>query len=311
MDTKVVEEPQLAAPRGRRDDSERGLLSAIEVRRPAARMQRGVGLAMLWAIAVITFFPLYWLMVGSMKSPLETISMPPTLWPEQLNLTAYSVAWNELKYVLYFFNTVIIVSGDVILRVTASALAAYSLAKLQVPFRRFFIGVVLVVLMVPGMVYFVPKFLVINDIPLIHISLYDTWWAIWLAELAAPVPIYLLMQFFSRIPDEITDAARLDGCGTWRVFTRIILPMSRPVLAVVVVITVISGWKEFLWPFLVLENQEIIPIEVALLKFTGSHDTPINVQMAAMMIATLPMIAIFLAFQRQILRGVVLSGGRG
>ena len=67
---------------------------------------------MLWAIAVITFFPLYWLMVGSMKSPLETISMPPTLWPEQLNLTAYSVAWNELKYVLYFFNTVIIVSGD-------------------------------------------------------------------------------------------------------------------------------------------------------------------------------------------------------
>jgi multiple sugar transport system permease protein len=311
MQSKVVHEPQLVAAKGRRDESERGLYSAIEARRPTARFQRGIGLVLLWTIAVITFFPLYWLIVGSMKTPLESVAIPPTLWPERMSWESFSTAWNELRYFRYFSNTVIIVCGDVILRVTVSALAAYSLAKLQVPFRKFFIALVLTVLMVPGIVYFVPKFLVINDLPLLHISLYDTWWAIWLAELAAPIPIYLLMQFFARIPDEITDAARLDGCGSWRVFTRIILPMSRPVIAVVVVITIISGWKEFLWPFLVLQNQEIIPIEVALLKFTGSNDTTVNVQMAAMTIATLPMIAIFLIFQRQILRGVVLSGGRG
>jgi multiple sugar transport system permease protein len=292
-------------------DEERGLVSAIESRRPVARVQRSIGLAVLCGVSLLTIFPLYWLIVGSMKSPLEAISIPPTLWPDDLTLAPYSTAWNELHYVTYFMNTVAIVCGNVVFGVAASTLAAYSLAKLKVPFRRFFIGVVLAVLMVPGMVYFVPKFLVINDLPVLGISLYDTWWAIWLAELAAPVPIYLLMQFFARIPDEITDAARLDGCGSWRVFTRIILPMSRPVIAVVIVITVIASWKEFLWPLLVLQNQDIIPIEVALLKFTGSHDTPINVQMAAMTIATLPMIAVFLLFQRQILRGVVLSGGRG
>ena len=164
--------------------------------------------------------------------------------------------------------------------------------------------------MVPGMVYFVPKFLVINDLPIIHVSLYNTWWAIWLAELAAPIPIYLMMQFFARIPDEITDAAKLDGCSSWGVFVHVILPMSRPVLAVVVVITVVSSWKEFLWPLLVLQNQDIFPIEVALLTFSGNHDTPVNVQMAAMTIATLPMIAVFFAFQRQLLKGVVLTGGR-
>ncbi len=307
----LAEASRRAMRRRTTDTEERGLTSAIESRRPVVRFQRGVSVLVLCAISVLTIFPLYWLFVGSMKSPLEAIAIPPTLWPNDLTLSAYATAWNELNYVRYFTNTVAIVCGSVAFSVLASTLAAYSLSKLKLPFRRFFVAVVLAVLMVPGMVYFVPKFLVINDVPLVGVSLYDTWWAIWLAELAAPVPIYLLMQFFSRIPDEITDAAKLDGCGSWRVFTRIILPMSRPVIAVVVVITMISSWKEFLWPLLVLQNQEIIPIEVALLKFTGSHDTPINVQMAAMTIATLPMIAVFLLFQRQILRGVVLSGGRG
>ncbi len=285
-------------------------MSAVESRLVPAKLLRGGGLTVLLAVSALTIFPLYWLIVGSMKSPLEALSIPPTLWPQHLDLSSYSTAWNELEYVRYFSNTVAIVCGSVLFSVSASTLAAYSLAKLAVPLKRFFVGSVLLVLMVPGMVYFVPKFLVINDLPIIHVSLYNTWWAIWLAELAAPIPIYLMMQFFARIPDEITDAAKLDGCSSWGVFVHVILPMSRPVLAVVVVITVVSSWKEFLWPLLVLQNQDIFPIEVALLTFSGNHDTPVNVQMAAMTIATLPMIAVFFAFQRQLLKGVVLTGGR-
>jgi multiple sugar transport system permease protein len=295
--------------RSRRDADVRGALSE----RARRRWQGRVGLLVLFALltvgAMSSVFPFYWLLTSSLKAPLEIITFPPTLWPTEVVLTTYRDAWESLNFALYFGNTMALAAGVVVLRLAACVAAAYSLSKLNPPFAKIILFLIILVIMIPGVTYFVPQYVNVTNLPFIQVSLVNTWWAVWLPGVAAPVIIYLFKNFFDQIPADLTDAATVDGAGSLQILWRVILPMSKPVLAVAAIYSVVGVWQEFLWPLLVLPSSELWPLEVALFRVKNTG-VPLNIQMAAMVIATLPMVVIFMIFQRQIMKGVVLSGNK-
>jgi multiple sugar transport system permease protein len=309
--------PAQKAKRFRRsveDSSERTLVAPQMLKRPAGRVIYWTVLALLLGLTLITFGPLYWMFSSALKPSIEIFASPPTFWPLHPAWNNYVTAWNVLQYPLYFGNTVILAVGAVVLQLLVSATAAFALSKLRPAGKGIIQFVFFSTLMVPPVVYLIPQFVNISNLPLIHVSLINNWAGVWFPEAASALNILILKSFFDTIPTELTDAARLDGANAWQVFSRIILPLSRPALAVVTIFTVVASWKDFLWPLLVLFNPERQPLSVAIYHESGINSTyplPFNYLMAGLVLASIPPIILFLLFQRQIIRGVNLTGLKG
>lgn len=296
------------------DSSERTLVSPLMLKRPAGRVIYWTVFALLVVSTLITFGPLYWMFSSALKSSIEIFQNPPTFWPLHPAWNNYASAWNVLQYPLYFGNTLILAVGAVVLQLLVSATAAFALSKLRPAGKGIIQFVFFSTLMVPPVVYLIPQFVNISDLPLIHVSLINNWAGVWLPEAASALNILILKSFFDTIPTELTDAARLDGANGWQMFSRIILPLSRPALAVVTIFTVVASWKDFLWPLLVLSNPDIQPLSVAIFHEAGINSNfplPFNYLMAGLVLASIPPILLFLLFQRQIIRGVNLTGLKG
>jgi multiple sugar transport system permease protein len=296
------------------DSNERTLVSPLVLQRPAGRAIYWAVLALLLVSTLITFGPLYWMFSSALKSSIEIFKNPPTFWPVHPAWQNYTIAWDVLRYPLYFGNTLILAAGAVVLQLLVSATAAFALSKLRPAGTRVIQFVIFSTLMVPPVVYLIPQFVNISALPLIHLSLINNWAGVWLPEAASALNILILKSFFDAIPTDLTDAARLDGANDWQVFTRIMLPLSRPALAVVTIFTVVASWKDFLWPLLVLYNPEVQPLSVAIYHEAGinsNYPLPFNYLMAGLVLASIPPIVLFLVFQRQIIRGVNLTGLRG
>src|ERR1700737_1132503 len=308
-------------PRSRRslqekfeDSSERTLVSPLMLKRPAGRAIYWTVFALLLAFTLVTFGPLYWMFSSALKTSIEIFQTPPTFWPLDPAWSNYTNAWRVLQYPLYFSNTLILAGGAVVLQLLVSGTAAFALSKLRPAGKSIIQFVFFSTLMVPPVVYLIPQFVNISSLPLIHVSLINNWAGVWLPEAASALNILILKSFFDTVPTELTDAARLDGASSWQLFTRIILPLSRPALAVVTIFTVVASWKDFLWPLLVLFNPEVQPLSVAIYHEAGINSTyplPFNYLMAGLVLASIPPILLFVLFQRQIIRGVNLSGLKG
>ncbi len=296
------------------DSNERTLVSPLTLERPIGRAIYWAVLALLLVSTLITFGPLYWMFSSALKGSIEIFEIPPTFWPQHPAWDNYVIAWNVMRYPLYFGNTVILAAGAVALQLLVSATAAFALSKLRPAGKAIIQFVIFSTLMVPPVVYLIPQFVNISSLPLIHLSLINNWAGVWLPEAASALNILILKSFFDAIPTDLTDAARLDGGNDWQLFTRIILPLSRPALAVVTIFTVVASWKDFLWPLLVLYNPEVQPLSVAIYHQAGinsNYPLPFNYLMAGLVLASIPPIVLFLIFQRQIIRGVNLTGLRG
>jgi len=278
--------------------------------------RKPVGRALYWLLVVLfafatlsTVFPLFWMFTGGMKQSAEIFQSPPTLWPESPRWDNFPTAWNHLNYTRYFRNTFFIAVGAWFFQLFVASTAAYSLSKLRPVFGKAILFAFLTTLMVPATAYLVPQYLTVLEMPIVGWRLVDSWWAIWLPGAVSAFNIYLLKSFFDEIPVDLTDAAVVDGANAWQVFTQIILPLSRPVLAVTSIFALIGTWKDFFWPLLVLPSPKLQPITVALYRLTGTE--PLNLAIAGLAIASIPPLIIFLIFQRQIISGITLTGLKG
>jgi multiple sugar transport system permease protein len=292
--------------------SERTLISPLILKRPRGRLLYWLVFVLLLLSTLSTLGPLYWVFSGALKPTLELFATPPTFWPMHPIWSNYIQAWNVLQLPRYFLNTLILAGGAVFLQMLVSATAAYALSKLRVAGKGVIQFAFFSTLMVPPIVYLVPQFVNISNLPLINVSLFNSWGGVWLPEAASALNILLLKSFFDSIPAELTDAARLDGANAWQMFIQIILPLSRPVLAVVTIFTVIASWKDFLWPLLVLADSNLQPVTVALYHLSGvNSNLPFNYLVAGLALASIPPILVFLILQRHIIRGVNLTGLKG
>lgn len=320
----LMQDSPAEAPQGRRgwlrrksagvDAGDRTLVSPLMLKRPVGRLVYWVVFALLLVSTLVTLGPVYWIFSSALKSSLEIFQTPPTFWPAHPQWSNYSNAWNVMNFPLYFGNTLVLAGGAVLLQVAVSATAAYALSKLRPVGTGIIQFCFFSTLMVPPIAYLIPQFVSISDLPLIHVSLINTWNGVWLPEAASAFNILVLKSFFDTIPAELTDAARLDGANAWQLFTRIIMPLSRSVLAVITIFTVVASWKDFLWPLLVLGNTTLQPLSVAIYQQSGinsNYPLPFIYLMAGLALASIPPIILFLVFQRQIMRGITLTGLKG
>ncbi|QHC27681.1 carbohydrate ABC transporter permease [Streptomyces sp. HF10] len=288
----------------------RTLISPATLARPRGRaIYWTVFTAVVVLFALAFLFPVYWMVTGAMKSPDEVARTPPTLLPEHWHTGAYSDAWDLMQLPQHLWNTVVQAAGAWALQLVFCTAAAYALSKLRPAFGKVILGGILATLMVPAQALVVPKYLTVADLPLLHTSLLNDPLAIWLPAVANAFNLYLLKRFFDQLPRDVLEAAEIDGAGKLRTLWSVVLPMSRPVLGVVSIFALVAVWQDFLWPLMVFSDTGKQPISVALVQL--SQNIQLTVLLAAMVIAGIPMVALFLVFQRHIIAGISAGSTKG
>ncbi|HOB58061.1 MAG TPA: carbohydrate ABC transporter permease [Rhodoglobus sp.] len=268
---------------------------------------RATGLTLLIAVALgigalITAFPFFWMLATSVKPQREAIDFPPTILPQQPTLEWYGQLFTELDFGRYLINTVIVVLIGFV-GLLLMAMAGYAFAKFDFRGRRWMFFLVLATMMIPVQVTMIPTYLILNGM-----KLTNTLVGIALPTLVSGFSIFLFRQFMSTIPTEMLEAARLDGAGEFRTFWQIVLPMSGPILAVQVVLTFISGWNSFLWPLIIASDQKLYTLSVGLALLNQQLAVNPSLQMAAASVMVVPILVIFIIFQRYVMQGFALSG---
>ncbi|AEM84961.1 carbohydrate ABC transporter permease [Streptomyces violaceusniger] len=290
--------------------STRTLVSPAALARPRGRaVYWTVFTAVVVLFAIAFLFPVYWMVTGAMKSPDEVTQTPPSLVPKQWHSSGYTDAWDLMQLPQHLWNTVVQAAGAWLFQLVFCTAAAYALSKLKPAFGKVLLGGILATLMVPAQALVVPKYLTVADLPLIHTSLLNDPLAIWLPAVANAFNLYLLKRFFDQIPRDVLEAAEIDGAGKLRSLWSIVLPMSRPVLGVVSIFALVAVWQDFLWPLMVFSDAGKQPISVALVQL--SQNIQLTVLIAAMVIASIPMVALFLVFQRHIIAGISAGSTKG
>ncbi|MFC9281971.1 carbohydrate ABC transporter permease [Streptomyces collinus] len=290
--------------------STRTLISPATLARPRGRaIYWTVFAAVVVLFALAFLFPVYWMVTGAMKSPDEVARTPPTLVPHDWHLGGYTDAWDLMQLPQHLGNTLVQAAGAWAFQLVFCTAAAYALSKLRPAFGKVILGGILATLMVPAQAMVVPKYLTVADLPLIHTSLLNDPLAIWLPAVANAFNLYLLKRFFDQLPREVMEAAEIDGAGKLRTLWSVVLPMSRPVLGVVSIFALVAVWQDFLWPLMVFSDTDKQPISVALVQL--SQNIQLTVLIAAMVIASIPMVALFLVFQRHIIAGISAGSTKG
>jgi len=293
-------------PRRQRPDAQ-GLVSSGDWRRPGAKWGLGFGQTLLLVgLVVVGLGPILWLAKSAITPTQDTISHPMTLFPHGAAWSNLSRAWNDVGVGRYLWNTIVIAIGSWLTQIVVATTGGFALSVLRPKYANVITGLLLATLFIPTVVLLVPLYVEIVHPPLIHHSFIDSYWAIWLPAGASAFNVVLMKRFFDNLPREIFEAARIDGCGPFRLFVSIVLPMSRPIVGVVSVFALLASWKDFLWPLLVLTNPDIQPLSVRLPAIQSQ--TELGVFLAAMFIACIVPIVGFLLFQRSFLRGTGLGG---
>lgn len=252
--------------------------------------------------ALITAFPFFWMIASSFKPQREAVQYPPSLLPKAPTLEYYLRLFTELDFGRYFVNTVIVVLIGFI-GLFLMAMAGYAFAKFDFRGRKVLFFIVLATMMIPIQVTMIPTYLMLNGMKLTNTLL-----GIALPTLVSGFSIFLFRQFMSTIPTELLEAARLDGAGEFRTFWQVVLPMSGPILAVQVVLTFIAGWNSFLWPLVIASDQQFYTLSVGLALLNQQIAVNPSLQMAAASIMVVPILIVFIIFQRHVIQGFALSG---
>jgi multiple sugar transport system permease protein len=260
---------------------------------------------------LVFVFPMYWMITGAVKHPAELARSTPTFVPHSFQPESFADAWTKLRIAHYFANTVQFAVGGWLIQMVLDVGVAYALSKLRPVLGKLVLGMMLASLMLPAAALLVPAYLAVADVPIFHVNLLNTPWALWLPGVANAFNIYLLKRFFDQIPVELIDAASIDGAGRLRTLWSVVLPLSRPVLAVTSIFAIIASWKDFLWPMLVLQDPEVQTLSVALSRLSITSQVALNELMAGLVIASLPMVIVFLIFQRSILNGLTAGAIKG
>jgi len=252
--------------------------------------------------AIITAFPFIWMIATSIKPQAESLNYPPTLFPRDPTLGYFHTLFAELDFGQYLGNTVIVVLIGTV-GLLFMSMAGYAFAKFDFRGKQWMFFLVLATMMIPVQVTMIPTYLILNGM-----KLTNTLVGIALPTLVSGFSIFLFRQFMSTIPTEMLEAARLDGAGEFRTFLLIVLPLSKPIIAVQAVLTFIAGWNSFLWPLIIANDQHLYTLSVGLSLLNKEISVNPSLQMAAASVMVVPILIVFIVFQRYVIQGFALSG---
>ncbi|GAA3138530.1 carbohydrate ABC transporter permease [Planomonospora alba] len=270
---------------------------------------RAVLATVVTVFTLVFVFPLYWMVTGAMKTGEEIAQIPPTLFPADPSLEAFAEAWELFDLGVLLTNTAFYAAGAWLFVMAVDVAAAFALSKLRPVFGGVILGAMLATLMIPPMVVLLPLFLTAKSVPLLGWDLLNTPWAIWLPAAANGFNIFLLKRFFDSIPRELVEAAEIDGASPLRILRSVVIPVSRPILGVVSIFTVVNVFRDFVWPLMVLTESDKMTISVGLSQV--SNQVTQNALMAGLVIASIPTVVVFFFFQRSIMAGLTAGGLKG
>ena len=290
---------------------------------PSRDVRRIIGSAAWWVavclISVMTVAPLLWTLATSFKPAGEILRNTLSFIPKSPTFDNYRQVFTTVPFARYFVNTLIVAFGGVVCNLFLGSMAGYALAKLEFRGRHAVFLVYLASMMIPNIVTMIPTFLVLRHIPLVGgnnltgnggMGLINTYWAVILPGAAGAFAVFFMKQFFESIPDELGEAARVDGADEFQIFLRIYLPLAKSGLAVLGLLTFQSGWNNFLWPLIVLNDPKMMTVQVGLAGFTNNYSTDYGPLMAGTVVTMLPVLLLFLFSQRWIVEGVAHTGGK-
>jgi multiple sugar transport system permease protein len=261
----------------------------------------------LSAVALVIAFPFYWMLTTAFKSFFEATQFPPTLFPQSFHFENFATAWGDAPWVGFFRNTFIIAIAVTLGELATSILAAYAFARMSFKGKGVIFMILLAAYMIPGEAVLIPNFVLVTKV----MHLQDTLAVQIIPFLANVFSIFLLRQHFLSIPNELADAAKVDGAGHLRFLTSVVLPLSVPVLVTVTLITALGVYDAFQWPLLVTNSDAVRPVQIGMAQFRTEFGAQYHLEMAAATFVIAPVVVIFLFAQRYLIQGVARTGIRG
>lgn len=265
------------------------------------------GNLLIWGLlvvgALIMVFPLYWMFATAIRPREELFSGEFRLLPSDLIWSNFSQAWGKLPFALFYLNSILIALIAVAATVFINLLAGYTFAKYEFPGRNILFLLLISTLMIPIQVIMVPEFLIVSALGWVN-----TYAGVIAPRAAEAFGIFMVRQFMVSIPDELIEAARLDGAGEFKIFWKVILPLSWPVVAVLTIFTFMWRWNDFAWPLVVLQDREAYTVPLGLNLMKGQFFTDWTGIMSMSLVSILPMLVVFIFFQRYFIQGIASTG---
>jgi multiple sugar transport system permease protein len=290
-----------ASPTAQRDAAHTSWAWQV-IPRPAAIVVNGL----LAAAAAIALFPLLWMLAVSFMSPGEASAYPPPLVPAHPTFANYRELFAHAGIGRYLANSVLLAVAATALSLVFNVMAGYAFAKLAFRGRERLFKLMLGALVIPGQVAMVPLFLLLK-----HLGLVNTYGGVIVPALASIFGIFLVRQYALSIPDDLLEAARIDGASEWRIFGAIVVPLLSPIIGTLAVFTLLGTWNDFMWPLIVLSDQHLYTLPVALASLSREHVQDNELMMAGSVLTTLPVLVVFLVLQRYYIQGLMMGGVKG
>ncbi|WP_171687607.1 carbohydrate ABC transporter permease [Paenibacillus planticolens] len=253
--------------------------------------------------AIAMLVPFIWMVLTSFKTVTETTQIPFKYFPSHINAKSFPNAWKALPFTHLYLNTIIAAFFRTVGPLIFSSMAAYAFAKIVFPAKNFLFFLVLSVMLVPNPVFYTPQYFILNKLHLIN-----TVPALFITGLVSPFATFLLRQFFLGLPKELEEAAILDGCNHYQTLRLVLLPLVTPALAAVAIIHTLWTWNEFTWPFIVNSSPDKLTLATGLRNLVGQYQTDYPTLMAGAIMAIIPMLIVFIIFQKRFIEGVAFTG---
>ena len=286
----------------------------VRARRKAKRSGRGVGPSgsNLWAHVVLSVgglimvFPFLWQVVMSLSSSAEVTSVPPTIWPQELRFDNYVEVFRQVPFLEQFWVSVRVTVLTVVGQVVLCSMAGYAFARMRFAASATIFAVMLSILMIPNQAYLIPQYQIVQGLGWL-----DTVPGIVIPMIFSAFGTFLMRQFFVNLPDELEEAARLDGANSFQIFWRVMLPLARPSISALAIVTTLAAWNNLLWPLVVTSREEHRTLTVGIASLNGQYVIDYPVMMAASLMAMAPILILFIVMQRKVIEGLAHTGLKG
>lgn len=281
--------------------------SKINVKKDPVAVTKNVMLyAFLITLSILMIMPFIWMISASLKTEIEVFSFPIKWIPETVRWSNYEQVWTKVPFLTYYINTIKIAVSVTVIQLFTCSFAAYAFSKLKFPGRdTIFVGYICT-MMIPYQVIMIPQFMIIRTLGLV-----DTHAALILTAAFSPFGVFLFRQFFMSIPDELSEAAKIDGCGELRIYSQIILPLAKPAAASLVIFTFVDRWNDFLGPLIYINSDKMKTLQLGMRNFQTEYASSYALIMAAAVCASIPTIIVYLIAQDFFVEGIAATGVKG
>lgn len=282
------------------------LISDNDIKRPVYKIIYFFIVAFLVGMCMMTILPTLWIFASAFKSTKEFLAIPPTIIPRSFEPGKIIDVWMNVNFIRYLKNSGILILGDLVCTIVFNGMAGYVFSKLKPAGSNFVYRLVFLTMLLPTSMNMIPLYSEFVKFPILGINITGSFIPLWMMASFSAFNIMLFKNFFDSVPTSIVEAARIDGQTEIGIFTRIIIPLSKPIIMVVAIFTIVAAWGNFMWPYLVLKKETMQPVAVML--FNMQSQLSVDKYMVVMMLSIIPPLVVFFCFSKQIMGGMNLGG---